>query len=348
MTVKEAYRILGLLPGTGLQDIKRKYRELMMHVHPDVNAHAKQQSPHPANADHPHGSRKYTYTAQEINTAYSILKKEISTDIQTEIRHKKDCPKKEKQSVTWNAPMNQNAFMEREVLQYVEDYDGTVLGNFCIASGKYMWTTDEDFSLFLLSIYQCSKQLLDEADSLLSREEPPASRHRFQAELTYLLAQQFIAQTALLEQLAKEEKTDPKGNRIFYIPAMLEISGRAISLKTEEPLYPSQTRRHRLYLQNRAGQEAGYLSFPDDRLYYIVIPLFEHKAVQIKVQVAKKQPDKKKKAATAYQNLHLWIKLSDKNCGKLPENLNLQIERLLKQYTRPDQTPGSCHSDRIS
>ena len=318
MTVKEAYRILGLSPETGMQEIKKKYRELMTLVHPDANR--------------THISDKYAYTAQEINTAYSTLKEKISTDNETGIRRHKDSQSKDRRTIIWNAPVNQNAFTEREVLQYAEDSEGTVLGNFCIARGKYMWTTDEDFSLFLLSLYQCSKQLLDEADTLLHRSDAPTNRLKFQAELTYLLAQQFIAQTTLLQELAKEEKSDPEGNRIFYIPSMLEAAGKAISLHQGETLYPSGIRQHKLYLKNHAGQEAGYLSFPDDRLYYIVVPLFEQKVVQIRIQTADKQPEKKKKTSIGYQNLHLWIKLSEKACLRLPENLNLQIERLLEQY----------------
>lgn len=318
MTIKEAYRILGLSPETGMQEIKKKYRELMMRVHPDVS--------------HPPVSGKYAYTAQEINTAYSLLKETISTDAETGSGHNKDIRSKDKQTAAWNAPVNQNAYAEREILQHAEDSEGIILGNFCIAKGKYMWTTDEDFSLFLLSLYQCSKRILDEADSLLHRYDAPTDRTRFQAELTYLLAQQFIAQTTLLQELAKEEKKDSEGNRIFYIPSMLEVTGDAIPLKPGEMLYPSGVRHHRLYLKNHAGQKAGYLSFPDDRLYYVVVPLFEQKVVQIRIQTAEKQPTRKKKASKGYQNLHLWIKLSGKACSQLPENLNLQIERLLEQY----------------
>lgn len=78
--------------------------------------------------------------------------------------------------------------MEREVLQYVEDYDGTVLGNYCVAKGKYLWKTEEDFPLFLLSLYRCSKELLDGMDEKLQRDEVLPQRQQIQAELTYLLA----------------------------------------------------------------------------------------------------------------------------------------------------------------
>lgn len=325
MTVKEAYRILGLPTGASLHEIKKRYRKLMLRVHPDVSIRSKEQ---------------YAYSAQEINTAYSILKETASGSI----GQKKHCDQRDqssqsgspkgnhKQPAAWNAPLNHNAYKEREVLQHVEDYDGSILGSFSIAKGKYMWTIEEEFSLFLLSLYQCSKELLDETDAFLRRKEPPESRPLFQAELTYLLAQQFISQTALLAELAKENNPDSEGNRIFYIPSMLETSGKTAPLKSGEPLYPGKIRQHRLYVKNQAGQELGYLSFLDDRLYYIVVPLFEQKAVRLKMKAAEKQPEKKSRAS--YQNLHLWIKLSTKNYSQLPENLNLQIEGLLEKYKR--------------
>lgn len=45
--------------------------------------------------------------------------------------------------------------------------------------------------------------------------------------------------------------------------------------------YPG-TPGHKLYLKNQSGKELGSLSFSDDRLYYVVVPLFEQKRVQIK------------------------------------------------------------------
>ncbi|MDE6607592.1 MAG: J domain-containing protein [Lachnospiraceae bacterium] len=317
MTVKEAYNILGLPFGTELHEIKKKYKKLMMQVHPDASVHAKE---------------TYAYSAQEINTAYSTLKEKSTTGTKRGTCSKKDNSTKEPQPVMWDAPINQSAYKEREVLQYVTDYEGTVLGNFCVAKGKYLWTTEEDFPLFLLSIYRCSKQLLDEIDTSLHREEVSVIRHQFQTELTYLLAQQFIAGTALLKELAKEEKSDQNGHRIFLLSSMLESSDKTDALKPGEALYPSRLKKHRLYLKYKTGKEAGYLSFSDDRLYYVVIPLFEQRAVRIKIQAAEKQPQKQRKTTAAYQNLDLWIKIRDNDITRMPENLNLQIEQLLEKY----------------
>lgn len=47
-------------------------------------------------------------------------------------------------------------------------------------------------------------------------------------------------------------------------------------------LYPAGVSNHRLYLRNKSGQIIGYLSFKDDRLYYVIIPLLEQNKAQVK------------------------------------------------------------------
>lgn len=316
MTERKAYEILGIEPGTGKSEIKKRYRQLMLQVHPDVGASSRE---------------LYEYSAQEINIAYAVLMKEQSADHKDISGGGKEQTEKSTKNAAWDAPVNANAFVEREVLHYVEDYDGTVLGNFCVAKGKYLWRTDEDFPLFLLSLYQCSKKLLDEIDDELCRDEAVRNRQRVQSELTYLLAQQFIDSTALLKELAKEEAAGVDGKQTFLIAAMLESSGTA-SVKAGELLYPSRVRQHRLYVKNQAGKELGYLSFWDDRLYYVIIPLFEQKRVSVKIQAAEKPVPKRRRAGAGYQNLHLWIRLLPADVSGLPENLNQQIEKLLEEY----------------
>jgi hypothetical protein len=254
------------------------------------------------------------YHAHEINTAYALLKKRYGKSGKiAQPASKKRADQKHSPSV-WNAPVNEYAFTDRDVLQNVEDYDGTVLGNFCVATGKYLWTPEEDFPLFLLSMYQCSKRLLDEIDAALGRTENLSARGKVQPELNYLLA-------TLLASLVKEKSPASGGNRIFYILAMLETSYPYVNLSEGEPLIPSRLKSHRLYLKNHSGNELGYLSFVDDRLYYVVIPLFEQKKVQIKVKYAGNQ-----------RKLHLWVKLLDKAASAMPESVNLQIEAVLRKY----------------
>lgn len=343
MTVKDAYQILGVPVGTDFSEIKKRYRQLMLQVHPDSLSLDSGNIP---GASHPS-------LAREITVAYSILKNSASGSSPSASEKKYETVRDERETGTegkysvWNAPVNLFAYREREILHYAEDSEGTVLGSFCIARGKYLWTTEEDFPLFLLSITRCGKELLDGIDDKLDSRGDSASwfhgqqRSQVLAELVYLLAQQFIDSTALLHELARKEMFDKNGNSIFYIPAMLETSGTDILAETSEPLFPSRLRSHRLYLKSQSGQELGYLSFPDDRLYYAVIPLFEQRRVQIRIQLAEVQSGKistgktrrrwKEKGAGGYRHLHLWIKLPAKNAGGSPENLNLQIEQLLNR-----------------
>ena len=316
MTVQKAYQILGIIPGSGKDEIKKRYRKLMTQVHPDVSASLQE---------------NYKYNAQEINSAYTVLMKEKGTDTANNSHTRKCRASREKKNVVWDAPVNVNAYAEREVLQYAEEYDGTVFGTYCVATGKYLWKTDEDFPLFLRSMYQCSKELLDGIDEKLHRDEVMPKRRQIQAELTYLLAQQFIDGSALREELAQEQEITPDGDKIYYLSSMLELANGASFVKEGEALYPSVIRNHKLYLKNQAGQELGYLSFPDDRLYYLVIPLFEQKRVQVKVQAAEIKTEKRRKTIR-YQKMRLWLKLPRKDVGRLPENLNLQIEKLLENY----------------
>ena len=332
MTEKEAYRILGLVPGTGIHEIKKRYRQLILTAHPDT------------------GSVRPVHDAQKLNAAYSVLKKGIADSRFSHLgkgngRRQPDSEAK-KHTDAWDAPVNSSAYREREILHYAEDQEGTVLGTFCIARGKYLWKVQEDFPLFLLSIYRCSARILDEMDDALSRSEAPACRLFIQAELSYLLARQFIDASEAIQELAQATTADSQGQPVYRFSAMLEYgknpaTGQAGSpfgkpFIPGEPLYPSALRRHRLFLKNREGHELGYLSFPDDRLYYIIIPLFEQKRVQVRIQTASGQTSRPKTAA-AYQNLKLWLRFSDESPGGLSENLNLRIERLLEIYRSPGQ-----------
>lgn len=124
MTEREAYKILGISPETGQDEIKKRYRQLMLRVHPDM-----------APAD---GGKNSNY-AQEINTAYAVLKKKCTKKEKTFRKSKNDF-RKEKQNVSWDAPVNIHTYREREILHYAEDDTGTVLGHFCIAKGKHRCT----------------------------------------------------------------------------------------------------------------------------------------------------------------------------------------------------------------
>lgn len=117
---------------------------------------------------------------------------------------------------------------------------------------------------------------------------------------------------------------------------MLETSGQNASgiLTADMPLSPAGIKNHRLYLKDTTGQEIGYLSFADDRLYYVLIPLFEQRQVLVRLHTAGSGegtfPSSMKRNA-GYRRLHLWMKFK-KDSSQMPESLNLQISRLLEKY----------------
>ena len=97
-------------------------------------------------------------------------------------------------------------------------------------------------------------------------------------------------------------------------------------------------------------EELGYLSFRDDRLYYIVIPLFEQRRVQVRIRVSEEPASQGKgKNTSFYQNLELYIRLDPLHQQFLPENLNLHIEKILREYISPavHVQPGKCPSQRF-
>lgn len=85
---------------------------------------------------------------------------------------------------------------------------------------------------------------------------------------------------------------------------MLELTGN-IQAAEGEVISPKRLTKHRLYVKNSQGEELGYLSFRDDCMYYVVIPLMEQRRVKVRMKAAEG-----KKAAC--QKLNFYVKLLEK------------------------------------
>ena len=201
MTKAQAYRILEVDQYTGQEEIKKKYRKLMHRVHPDANMEKESM---------------YLYTAQEINEAYALLRNQ--SKVQRTNRQKKQASNSGTKQTQWDAPLNQRAYTWRNVYHYAEDYDGEIMGDFVIASGKYLWKTEEDFPLFLKSMFECSQRLLQEIEAETGWERSTSCKMKIQGELAYLLAQQFIDGAGTLGKLANPI---PSGSK--YLPYCCDV-----------------------------------------------------------------------------------------------------------------------------
>lgn len=339
-----ARRILGVTAYATQNEIKKQYRIAMRQAHPDNDAFSTDQGVYDASMV----NAAYTYLIDHYKAPRVLGKapvKQGNTTRRNTSQSRRSNPGQNAKNQTgtspnhefnkkrasqrtislWNAPQNPRAYADRPIFQHAEDMEHNVIGNYYLCHGKYYWTKGEDFLLFLQSIMQCAKELLDQIDEDLDRETNAVAYALFQSNLVYLLAQQFIDTSQTLKELSKESGQDKEHYR-YRIQAMLEYTSLERANATTRFL-PAGVRQHKLYICNETGKELGYLSFFDDRLYYVLIPLFEQKTVQVKMSLGKSKTKSHK-----YEALDLWIRIPKEVSNRLPENLNLQIEKLLEAY----------------
>ena len=171
MTRSQACRILGVSIDADMQEIKKSYRQLMHKVHPDTDAFHK---------------TEYDYSVQEINEAYTFMCKSgnglnglasrtsssgasarsasRASAFDSSARFSSHASSDTSKKKRWNAPVNPHAYAERNIYHYVEDYDCSIIGSFILDTGKFIWKPEEDFPLFLKSIFECSKKILEQTE----------------------------------------------------------------------------------------------------------------------------------------------------------------------------------------
>lgn len=303
MTISKALTILGLDKTYTSEDLKKAYRALMILTHPDSgNNHC------------------YAYEASDVNAAYEYLLKH-------KVEGKQDKSKGDnKHKSVWDAPINNNAFTERDIYHEIEAQNGEIIGKAVIATGKYTWCKDEDFELFLLSIYNCSKKIVSENDEKTGRNR--SGDIGLLGEISYLLAQQYV-DTAMILSMLDNIGRDSDGLTMYRLKGMLEVTDYNIKLKDGEIVNPAGVSHHKLYVRNNNGI-VGYVSFKDDRLYYGVIPLFERKTVQVKMKVQLVQNSKRNK--TGFYDLDIVLKLLSEDKNHMMESISMQIEDVLERF----------------
>ena len=294
MTVQQAYKIFDVKSDITKTELKKRYRRLMHMVHPDAALNRE---------------NVYKCSAYEINEAYTVLSNQTGQESLRKNNYEYDekyyGTDQENEEYDFTAPENEHAFCQRNVYHYAEDYNGNNIGRFKVARGRYMWMPDEDFKLFLRSIYECSEELLNRIDEETGRVHDSEYKIIYQAELAYLLAQQFTATSDTLGNILTS--IDDAAN-VFYVGAMLEMSPESGFIKAGMKLFPAGIKKHRLYLMTRSGKEAGYISFKDDRLYYVLIPILEQKRAMVKIEVSSKQDRHNTMGEKKYKNIDLFIK----------------------------------------
>lgn len=86
-------------------------------------------------------------------------------------------------------------------------------------------------------------------------------------------------------------------------------------------------------MKDADGRELGYLSFRDDRFYYVIVPLFEQRQVRVRLRTAERAPVQGRRKSGSVP-LHLWLQMTDPEGTRPPESLNLKIQSLLDAYRK--------------
>lgn len=258
MNIAQARRLLSITEEDDLHSLKKKYRKLMNECHPDA-----------LGSEEPAHIRR----AQEINEAYRLLKSHPHSFDSIWKPQEKTGP--ERKRPVWTGSVNGRAFRERNVYLYytMETEEGHPY--YRAARGKYLWEpAEEDFQLFLISIHEAVKELLEHTEKTMA----------VRSRLFQYLAEQFIDPVKVLRKIAKPVQLDQEGREIYRFRAYVKADRRR-PLREGLLLYPKAFQGNQILVQDKNGAESGHLSFEDDRIYFCIIPLLKEKLARVKMEV---------------------------------------------------------------
>ena len=325
MDAEQARKFLDISEYADIDEIKRKYRRLMGRFHPDV-----------LGSENPEHIRK----AQEINEAYQILKSAARAG---NVGFFEGNRKKWK----WSGELNKKAFCARNVyLYYSMETDGEKL-YYQVARGKYMWDPEEEeFSLFMRSIFHAVKELMEEAEEKILSEKrrtvkiSEKERFQIQAQIVHCLLQQFTDPIKILRRIVQPERTDRQGRDIYRFTALLILKDKfrgtaeKNGMRAGSFLYPESLRDNRISVRAQNRQPLGYLTFLDDRLYLCIIPLLKNKMAQIKMIVSEKQETRGRSGNDLKIKVDFYFRLEDQGKEYRNPDQNLRIAEILRVYEK--------------
>lgn len=250
MTLKEAYKILGVSKVNTDREIRARYKELIILYHPDSD---------PTKERKPEDDEKIRLVIEAYNR---IRQSEGETTFDT-------------YEFTWDAFENRNAFSERNVFFQFRIYD-EALPPSRMARGRFVWDPDmEEFSLFTKSVLEACKEVMTDHDIA---PDPDSVKDIF-----HLMMQEYVLPADAARKLGK--KLREEGDSEVYA--------------------------FRGFVRDElAGYVAGNLSFDEDELYYVVLPLIESPEIKADFHVTKVDTGRRRS-----ERKHVAIELT------IPKNL---------------------------
>ena len=306
--------ILGVEPEDDEKSIKEKYRRLMFKHHPD------------SVTDSDEASLEKT---QKINEAYAVLRKSGKQNTGRRVKFSK-----------WGAEIIPDAFCERTIFIAGGEYEGYKISNIPVAHGKYERDPDlEEYDMLLFSLNKLTGELLEK----IERQEniydgdtglTDYQKKSYHMRLFHLLAQQFIDPVSCLKRVAVSDSKEDMYD-IYNFRAEIKVAEESTAkreakkLKPRDIVIPLAFDENRIMVGTGAKVILGYLTFSEDELYYVLIPILKEKLAKVKIEIPENMKQKGK-GSVSYAPVNLHIRL-DKE--KMPEkDLNIQIRKVIMEY----------------
>ncbi|SEL85580.1 DnaJ domain-containing protein [Butyrivibrio sp. ob235] len=254
MTLKEAYKILGASKTDDDSEIKAKYKRLLFLYHPD-SAPGKERNPE---------------DDEKIRQVIEAYRKIRESEGETFI---------EKYEFSWDAFENSKAFSERNIYVQFRIYD-EALPLSKMARGRFIWDPDmEEFSLFSKSVLESCKEVMTEYQVV---PDPERVKNIF-----HLMMQEYVLPADAARKIGNKLRDDGK-NEVFQFTGFISdeaSNSRAAAVNTDTPLNIYLREDRAVAEEMVSGRILGNVSFDEDALYYVILPLLEDPEIEVSAAI---------------------------------------------------------------
>ncbi|WP_035795690.1 J domain-containing protein [Butyrivibrio sp. WCD3002] len=250
MDIIEAYRILGASRSDDENTIKKKYKRLLFVHHPDAKRHR--------------GEASDDGMITKVIEAYKVIRENLELELESS------------DDWEWEAAVNEEAFCDRAVYVQYRIYDDEDLPLSKVAEGKYFWDPDlEDFPFFAKSVLEAAKDVVSGAEGTLSGNAL--------MEVFHLMMQEYV----LPADAARKIGEPVGGTEAYQFAGYIKCNAgkRDDAFHEGEPVDIFLSDNRAVAQNPVTGVFLGDISFDDDALYYVILPLLEESEVEISSQM---------------------------------------------------------------
>ena len=274
MTLKEAYKILGISKENTDREIKARYKKLLIMYHPDSD---------PTRERAPEDDEK-------IRQAIEAYKKIRESEGETYF---------EPYEFTWGAFENKRAFSERNIFFQFKIYD-EALPPSKMARGRFVWDPDmEEFPLFAKSVLEACKEVMTDHDVAITPDKVK--------DIFHLMMQEYVLPADAARKIGKRIR-EAGDREVYSFSGFIKDepgSSRGSKINCGEPLNIYLREDRAVVEEIVTGRSLGSISFDEDELYYVVLPLLEDPKVDARASITKVDSSRRNR-----ERIHVVIELA--------------------------------------